>query len=372
MMFMVLSLSGLVNGLGRAVSSGVDNLHADLFVLSDDSEKLITVSNLTSDEVKDIEDAMPGDTTTLDIQRTYVKTAVSDEKKDAVYFAVDPNGFLTPGVYAGQTLADCDAENPVVLDDSFEQDDIKTGDTITDFQTGVELTVCGFSKDQMYGHVAVAFMPTDTYRQIAQQEAPQVPQSNHAVAVRSGAPDVDVEGTEVVSKADVIDSIPGCRAEQSTITMVIWMLVVITAVIIGIFFYVITIQKEKIFGTMKAIGMGMGRLMGFIRSQVLLIAVAGALFAALLTQLMAGALPVAMPFDLQAQPQAVILAAFVSISIAGGFASVWHVGRIDPAEIIGVTTDGDHAQHNGCRKSRQLEDRRKSRGGGGAIRGAGD
>lgn len=38
MMFMVLFLSGLVNGLGRAVSSGIDNLPADSFVLSDDSE----------------------------------------------------------------------------------------------------------------------------------------------------------------------------------------------------------------------------------------------------------------------------------------------------------------------------------------------
>ena len=44
MMFMVLFLSGLVNGLGRAVSSGVDNMRTDYFVMSDDAEKLLTVS----------------------------------------------------------------------------------------------------------------------------------------------------------------------------------------------------------------------------------------------------------------------------------------------------------------------------------------
>ena len=58
------------------------------------------MSNLTSDEVNKIETDIPGTTTTQDIQRTYVKTAGSDEKKDAVYFAVDPDGFLAPSVDA--------------------------------------------------------------------------------------------------------------------------------------------------------------------------------------------------------------------------------------------------------------------------------
>ena len=39
------------------------------------------MSNLTSDEVNKIETDIPGTTTTLDIKRTYVKTAGSDEKE---------------------------------------------------------------------------------------------------------------------------------------------------------------------------------------------------------------------------------------------------------------------------------------------------
>ncbi len=39
MMFMVLFLSGLVKGLGRAVSSGIDNMKADTFILKEDAEK---------------------------------------------------------------------------------------------------------------------------------------------------------------------------------------------------------------------------------------------------------------------------------------------------------------------------------------------
>ena len=39
MMFMVLFLSGLVKGLGRAVSSGIDKMKADTFILKEDAEK---------------------------------------------------------------------------------------------------------------------------------------------------------------------------------------------------------------------------------------------------------------------------------------------------------------------------------------------
>ena len=54
MIFMVLFLSGLVQGLGRAVSSGVETMDADTFVLSDDSEKLLTVSSLADNEFSQV------------------------------------------------------------------------------------------------------------------------------------------------------------------------------------------------------------------------------------------------------------------------------------------------------------------------------
>lgn len=74
MMFMVLFLSGLVNGLGRAVSAGIDNIDAKSFVLSDDAEKLITVSALTEEQVTSIRSACSSETAALNIQRSYLET----------------------------------------------------------------------------------------------------------------------------------------------------------------------------------------------------------------------------------------------------------------------------------------------------------
>lgn len=46
LMFMVLFLSGLANGLGRSVCAAIDNIPAGYFLVSDTAENLITVSRL--------------------------------------------------------------------------------------------------------------------------------------------------------------------------------------------------------------------------------------------------------------------------------------------------------------------------------------
>ena len=120
-----------------------------------------------------------------------------------------------------------------------------------------------------------------------------------------------------------------------TITMVEWLLVVITALVIGIFFFVINLQKEKEFGVLKAIGTSMGSLVRMILSQVFVIAVFGALAAAGLVAAMSAVLPATMPFYLQTTQSAIVLCAFVLISILGSLATVVRVAGIDPAQIIG-------------------------------------
>lgn len=88
MMFMVLFLSGLVNGLGRAVSSGVDNMRTDYFVMSDDAEKLLTVSNMTNEEYQKLKQEYHDDVTPIDVQRMYIQKRDGSDKIDITYFAI--------------------------------------------------------------------------------------------------------------------------------------------------------------------------------------------------------------------------------------------------------------------------------------------
>ena len=51
---------------------------------------------------------------------------------------------------------------------------------------------------------------------------------------------------------------PGYTEENGTIIMMLAFLIVISAFVIAVFFYVITIQKTQQFGVMKAIGASNG------------------------------------------------------------------------------------------------------------------
>lgn len=332
MMFMVLFLSGLVKGLGRAVSSGIENMDADTFILSEDAEKLITVSNLNDEQSNEIKETYGDKAASIDIQRMYLVKDGNDEKIDVTYFAIDPDGFLNPQVYKGNRLTT--EENTVVLDDDFESKGIRLGDTVKDSSSGIKMKVIGFAKDEMYGHISVAYISRETYTSMMKEINPGYPNTVHAYAIQ-GKASKDIAGTVSYDKADIIQALPGYQAEQMTITMVEWLLIVITAVIISIFFYVINLQKEKEFGVLKAIGISMGTLVKYIVSQVFLIAASGALIAAVLVAGMSQALPQTMPFYLDGGQAVLVLVVFVLISIAGSLATVIKIAKIDPAEIIG-------------------------------------
>lgn len=332
MMFMVIFLSGLVNGLGRAVSSSVEQINADQFILSEDAEKLLTVSSISTEDSQQLLTEYGARAAGVDVQRMYLKKADSDEKMDVIYFAINPQSYLNPAVYQGESLA---GENEIVLDDDFASKGIQVGDTVEDAASGIQLKVVGFTKDAMYGHVSVGYITTDTYRNMMKQVNPMYQESVHAIALQGSITAELPEGLQQYSKATIIDSLPGYKAEQMTITMVEWLLVIITAIIIAIFFFVINLQKEKEFGVMKALGISMGRIVGMMLTQVLIIAVSGAVLAALMVWAMSQGLPATMPFYLENQAVAVVLGAFIVFSLVGSLTSVINVSRIDPAKIIG-------------------------------------
>ncbi|MBE5960631.1 MAG: hypothetical protein E7256_04485 [Lachnospiraceae bacterium] len=93
MIFMVIFLSGLANGLKRAVSAAIENTDAVSFVLSEGADDLITVSSLDTGLLEQIQGMTGGDGTPLNIQRMNMKQEGSETKLDITYFAIDPKGY---------------------------------------------------------------------------------------------------------------------------------------------------------------------------------------------------------------------------------------------------------------------------------------
>lgn len=334
MIFMVLFLSGLANGLGRAVSAGIENQDAAYYLLSDGSEQMITISDVSKEQLEEVKKQTSDNVTTLDIQRMNVAKEGSDTKLDITYFAMDGESFLMPEVTEGENFTG--KEQGIVLDDSFEEEGIQVGDTIKDASTGVELIVTGFVHGEYYGHSSIGFISVDTYTAIRTAINPAYEMSYHTIVIQGNdSKNINIKGLELVDKHTVIQNIPGYSAEQTTINMIIWVLVLISAAVLGVFFYVLTIQKQKQFGVMKAIGMQMSELVGMIVSQVAILAGVGMVCGNVLVFAMSKVLPSSMPFYLKGQDAAIISAAFVAISVACSLISTRKVAKVDPIVTIG-------------------------------------
>lgn len=186
----------------------------------------------------------------------------------------------------------------------------------------------------MYSHVAVGFISAESYEEMRALTVPGYQLSYNAVAL-STENEVALNGVTVLTSDEVIKNIPGYAAEQMTIQMILWVLVVISAIILGIFFYILTLQKQSQFGVLKAIGMKMREINGMMIAQILLLSVCGAVIGNLLAFLMASFLPAAMPFYLKVPDAALVSAVFVMISLVFGAFSTRYVAKVDPLMVIG-------------------------------------
>ena len=336
MIFMVVFLSGLANGLGWAISASIEKTDANYFVISTDAEKLISISNVEKDALDQVASQTKDNVTNLSIKRSNINTLTDEKKLDITYFSIDPKSFLSPDVTEGEMLSESVIEYSVVLDDSFQEQNIAIGDVVEDSVTGLPLTVVGFAKDEIYGHSPVGFIKADTMKALNTELNSSYIEKYNAIAVQGTDIDnINVKGLEVLDKETIINNLPGYSAEQLTIKMILWVLVVISAAVLGVFFYVITIQKQKQFGVLKAIGMKMSELTRYIMSQVLILSMIGVIIGNLLSVGMASMLPSSMPFILKTPMVVIISIVFIMISILTSFISIRKVAKVDPIVIIG-------------------------------------
>jgi putative ABC transport system permease protein len=336
LVFMVLFLSGLANGLARATSGAIEDSKAEYYVLSEDADDIISRSTLQEKQLQGALAMTEDDVTAINLQRMSIQLAGDETKRDITYMAVEPGSFMMPKMIEGNTLASTDVGYTIVLDDSFMDEGVAIGDSVFDSTTEIEMKVVGFAKDILYGHTSMGIISTGTYTKIRTLITPSYEKAYHAFAIKGvDMENIRLEGVEVLSKASVISSIPGYAQEQTTINMILWVLVIVSAAILGVFFYVITIQKLQQFGVLKALGAEMKMLSGMIIFQVLLLAGGSMIVGNILTFVMAGMLPNSMPFSLNISSAIMISIAFVVISVFCSLISLIKVAKVDPLITIG-------------------------------------
>lgn len=350
--FLVLFVTGLARGLAYDNAASIQNMNATHFIMEKESNHRFTRSQLGERELAQA-GSIVGEKNVqpLGVKMTTVMTTegtAAARKLDVTLLAVRPEGWLMPSITEGTAIT-AQSEGQVLVDDKLKDSGIGIGTEIRDQASGMKWIVSGFVSHESFSHSPVVLLNERDWQQLqamsaARQEANQAATDNSysAIAVKANKEQAKqiaaaLPNAEVVTKSEAVSAIPGYKEEQGSLLMMIVFLFVISAFVLAVFFYVITIQKSSQFGILKAIGTSTAYLVRSVALQVLLLTIGSLVVSVLLVQAIEAVLPSGMPFKLDVSTLASTCGAFIGMSLVGSLLSVWKVTRVDALDAIGRT-----------------------------------
>jgi putative ABC transport system permease protein len=131
-----------------------------------------------------------------------------------------------------------------------------------------------------------------------------------------------------------INNIPGYQAQVLTFSLMIGFLVGVSALVVGIFIYILTMHKRHLFGVLKAQGYSNAFISRSILAQTLILSVLGTLIGLLLALLTIAVMPVTVPITVSTYWFAIISGVLVVCSLIGAAFSARAVSSIDAIEAL--------------------------------------
>ncbi|HDK4599151.1 TPA: FtsX-like permease family protein [Staphylococcus aureus] len=323
--YLLFLLSGLANGLINMNKEGIDKWQADAIVLNKDANQTVQQSVFNK---KDIENKYKKQAT---LKQTGEIVSNGHQKDNVLVFGVEKSSFLVPSLIEGHKAT---KDNEVLADETLKNKGFKIGDTLSLSQSDEKLHIVGFTESAKYNASPVIFTNDAT---IAKINPRLTGDKINAVVVRdTNWKDKKLnQELEAVSINDFIENLPGYKRQNLTLNFMISFLFVISATVIGIFLYVMTLQKTSLFGILKAQGFTNGYLANVVISQTLILALFGTAFGLLLTGVTGAFLPDAVPVKFDVLTLLVFAIVLMIVSVLGSLFSILTIRKIDPLKAIG-------------------------------------
>ena len=271
---------------------------------------------------------------------------------DVVLWGVEPGSFLEPEVTFGESLKGPD-DGVIISALLANKHDVKLGDMIVLDRVLTKLTVIGITDEQNIGHVPVIYTPMRKWQEATYgppggpapgESLPDILFDYASVIALKLTPDADIEsvdiewGTVTMDKQLAYEASLGYKEEVQTVQMIQGFMVVISALVIGAFFTIWTIQRTQEIGLVKALGGSSAYLLRDTMGQALILMLlavgVGTFFAVWLgLSLEESGKPFMLVRDNIAGSSGLLIVA----GLIGSMVSVRLIARIDPIIALGRT-----------------------------------
>jgi putative ABC transport system permease protein len=339
--YLILMINGLGMGLNEQAGSALRGLDADALAYSSDSDLSVIRSELSADTVKEI-GGESGVTDWAPLGYLGVNTRDEDgELTPAALLGYEPGSIAEPRVTDGRTLGAADRSG-LLADSAFlKASGLSVGDpvVIPSRLRNYEFTIVGEVDEGYFFFQPVIYLLVDSWREV--KYGPDDPEAPLASVVLLQGDDVTGRTTqtyEVVSKDTAFANIEGVQGQQMTVNALQVFGFTIGALVIGIFFYVLTMQKTVQVGLLKALGASNAYVFGQLLLQVLAVTLVGVLISVPLAYATGSALnrlPEAVPIAFTGLTFIVTSALVAATGVVGAMFSVRQLARVDPIIALG-------------------------------------
>lgn len=325
-------LSGLTAGLARENVSAITGLPADrLAFAAPPAGQSVSFANST---VKEDQwrrwSQRPGVTAAAPLGIRTLNGAAGDRTAAVSAFGTEPEAGLAPVAPApGKAVLSASAA---------EELEVSAGDAV---RVGpLELTVAAVAGDASYSHTPVVWTSLDDWQRIGHDGTAAGEQAT-VIALRGGdgadwtAGD-EAAGTEARSVDEALTAIGSYQAENGSLQLMRGFLFAISALVIGAFFTVWTIQRSADVAVLKALGASTPYLLRDALGQAVLMLAAGTLLGTALA-VGIGALVSGgnVPFVLEPLTVLGPAAVIIVLGVLGAALSIRRITAVDPLTALG-------------------------------------
>lgn len=318
MSFMVVALSALTNGLQGQSISAVQRLPGDSVVLqapAGGEQSSLAESSLDGKTVAEVSADAQSPTARLGV----TTTRLSHGDATAALSVFGSDDALMPTAEQGAQPG----EGEVLLSSDQAGDlGVSVGDSV---KAGSQtLTVSGIGDAGSFAHTPVGYTTLGTWNALSHD------QGVSAVVVFGSAP--DVAGTTAMPMSDITDAVPGYSSEHGSLLAMQFMLMAISALVVGAFFTVWTQQRKHDLAVVRAMGADRSYLLRDGIGQAVVVLVAGQIIGVVVGVGLAlvAAASGAVPIMLTASGVLVPVIAMTVLGLIGAFLAVRTVTKVDP------------------------------------------
>ena len=340
LVFLVLLLNTLSGALISALIGALDGLNAQGIVYSNSARDNIAASRLEPGAVSQVAD-VPGVAEAAGVGTLTTSATIAGAEADVQVFGFSSTGPGAPTSLSSGRLPESATE--VAMDGG----GVAIGDTVAIAKTDVELTVVGLLRGAQFNALPTGYVLLDSYETVVAQQFPGLPfvpinavafdvEEGADPAVVAGAVTDTVPGVVGYTRADAVAKIPGIESITQSFGILVGLTFVISIVVIGFFFLILTVQKMKSFTLLRAVGTPTSKLAGTVAVQIVIVVILASVIALALTLLAIQGLNTGLPVTVSVAGIVGTIVAVLVFSLVAGLLSIRRISKIDPASAVGA------------------------------------